>query len=227
MFCAQCSFRIPHMAHNNLSSERAAYTLCREQAARPRCRQQVLPGWYKTTELTNSIKAEIFLRILISSKFRFEILSEIKQEHTNRTRNELRGPFAKFLDSPYYSEFELCGGAVTVFFRRILLGKRCTFYNALPTSRKRAADRWSLGNFLPRSSLFIVGKVQKSHGARSGLYGGCSNGVPSIHVFQAEHRIQCRSRPMRFLGFSNHEKVAPRQDISKWSTVCSTFSRSG
>jgi hypothetical protein len=39
--------------------------------------------------------------------------------------------------------------------------------------------------------------------------------------------IQSRSRPMRFLGFSNHEKGAPRQEISKWSTVCSTFSRRG
>jgi hypothetical protein len=36
----------------------------------------------------------------------------------------------------------------------------------------------------------MVGKAQKSHGARSGLYGGCSNGVPPIHSFQAEHRIQ-------------------------------------
>jgi biotin synthase-related radical SAM superfamily protein len=32
---------------------------------------------------------------------------------------------------------------------------------------------------------------------------------------------------MRFLGFSYHEKGAPRQEISKCSTVCSTFSRSG
>jgi hypothetical protein len=32
---------------------------------------------------------------------------------------------------------------------------------------------------------------------------------------------------MRFLGLSSHEKGAPRQKISKWSTVCSTFSRSG
>jgi hypothetical protein len=87
----------------------------------------------------------------------------------------------------------------------------------------------------------MVGKAQKSHGARSGLYGGCSNGVPPIHFFQAEHRIQfrsrpmhtkfrletlteeitgtsaiqSRSRPMRFLGFSNHEKGAPMQEISK------------
>jgi hypothetical protein len=29
----------------------------------------------------------------------------------------------------------------------------------------------------------------------NGLYSGCSNGVPPIHIFQAEHRIQFRSRP--------------------------------
>jgi hypothetical protein len=27
---------------------------------------------------------------------------------------EIRGPFEKFVDSPYYSESELCGGAVAV-----------------------------------------------------------------------------------------------------------------
>jgi hypothetical protein len=36
--------------------------------------------------------------------------------------------------------------------------------------------------------------------------------------------IQCRSCPMRFLSFSNHENGAPRQEISKWSMLCSTFS---
>jgi hypothetical protein len=112
-------------------------------------------------------------------------------------------------------------------FRSTSLAKRCTSYNAPPTSRKRAADRWSLRNFLPWSSLFMVRKAQKSHGARSRLYGGCSNGVQPIHFFQAEHRIQFRSCPIRFLGFSNHEKGAPRQEISKWLTVCSTFSRTG
>jgi hypothetical protein len=55
----------------------------------------------------------------------------------------------------------------------------------------------------------MVGKAQKSHGARSGLYGRCSNGVPPIHVFQVEHRIQLKSHRKRFLGFSNHEKGAP------------------
>jgi hypothetical protein len=74
---------------------------------------------------------------------------------------------------------------------------------------------------------FVVGKGQKSHGARFGLYGWCSNEVPPTHFYQAKHRIQFRSLPMRFLGFSNHEKGTPMQEISKWSTVCSTFSRSG
>jgi hypothetical protein len=140
---------------------------------------------------------------------------------------DVRGPFEKFVDSPYYFESELCGGAVTVSFWSNSLGKRCTSYNAPPTSQKRAADRWLPRNFLPWSSLFMFGKAQKSHGVRSGLYGGCSNGVPPIHFFQAEHRNQFIFRYMRFLSFSNHEKGAPRHEISKWWTVCSTFSRNG
>jgi hypothetical protein len=79
-------------------------------------------------------------------------------------------------------------------FRSTSLCKRCTSYNTLPTSRKRAADRWPLWNLLPRSSLFTVGNSQKSHGVRSGLYGGFSNGVKLTHFFQAEHRIQFKSR---------------------------------
>jgi hypothetical protein len=33
---------------------------------------------------------------------------------------QLRGPFEKFVDSPYYSESELCGGAVTTSFSKYL-----------------------------------------------------------------------------------------------------------
>jgi hypothetical protein len=48
----------------------------------------------------------------------------------------------------------------------------------------------------------MVGKVQKLHEARYGLCDRCSNGVPPIHSFQAEHIIQFISRAMRFiLGF--------------------------
>jgi hypothetical protein len=124
----------------------------------------------------------------------------------------IRGPFAKFVDSPYYSDSEFCGGTLTVSFSKYLPWKamhslqRSTHFSKMCCT----ADRWSLRNFLLRSSLFMVGKAQKSHGTRFGLYGGCSNGVPPTHFFPAEHRIQIRSRPMRFLGFSNHETWAQR-----------------
>jgi hypothetical protein len=112
-------------------------------------------------------------------------------------------------------------------FRSTSLGKRCTSYNAPPTFRKRAADRWSLRNFLPLSSLFIGGKAQKLHGARSEF-----NSVFGLEKVDRWNPIrtsatQSRSRLMRFLGFSNHENGASRQEISKWSTVCRTFSKSG
>jgi hypothetical protein len=112
-------------------------------------------------------------------------------------------------------------------FQSTSLGKRCTSYNAPPTSRKLAADRWSLRNFLPRSSLFMAGKAQKSHGARSRW--NSVFGLEKVDRWNPirTSAIQSRSRPMLFLGFSSHEKGAPRQEISKWSTVCSTFSRSG
>jgi hypothetical protein len=35
-------------------------------------------------------------------------------------KSVVRGPFEKFIDSPYYSELELCGGAVTVSFSKYL-----------------------------------------------------------------------------------------------------------
>jgi hypothetical protein len=112
-------------------------------------------------------------------------------------------------------------------FRSTSLGKRRTSYNASPTSRRRAVDRWSLRNFLPRSSLFMVRKAQKSYWARCELYGGYFNGAPPIHIFQAEHRIQFRSRPHDFRCFFNREKGAPRQEISKLWTICSKLSSSG
>jgi hypothetical protein len=116
-----------------------------------------------------------------------------------------------------------CGDGL--FSRSTSLDKRCTSYNAPPTSAKRVADRWSLRNVLPLSSIFMVGKAHKSHDVRSEL-----NSVFGLEKVDQRNPIRTsathsRSRLMRFLGFSNHEKEAPRQEISKWSTVCSTFSR--
>jgi hypothetical protein len=148
------------------------------------------------------------------------------------------------LNSPAYSKYEGCLKSswshhhITLsrnfvevrwrpLFRSTSLGKRCTSYNAPPSSRKHVADHWSLRNFLPRSSLFMVGKAHKLHGTRSELNSVFGWGKVDRWNTIRTSDIQSRSRPMRFLGFSNHEKGAPSQEISKWSTVCSTFSRSG
>jgi hypothetical protein len=116
-------------------------------------------------------------------------------------------------------------------FRSTSLGKRCTSYNAPPISRNRAPDRWSLRNFLPRSSLFIVRKAQKSHGARSELNSGF--GLEKVDRWNPirTSAIQSRSRPMRFLGFSNHEKGAPNFEVikglqhvfEKWVKRCKNY----
>jgi hypothetical protein len=50
----------------------------------------------------------------------------------------------------------------------------------------------------------MVTKAQKSHGARSGLYGGCSNGVSSISVGASIVTFQSRNAdaPLRLLRHS-------------------------
>jgi hypothetical protein len=63
-------------------------------------------------------------------------------------------------------------------------------------------------SYLGASFTWLDGKAQK-------LLGGCSDGVPPIHFFQAKHRIQSVSCPMQFLGFSNHEAGALRQELLK------------
>jgi hypothetical protein len=66
---------------------------------------------------------------------------------------------------------------------------------------------------------------------RSGLYGGCSEGVPPIHFFQAEHRIQFRSRSHAISGLfqprkgsseaRNFEVINGLQHVlEKWVELC-------
>jgi hypothetical protein len=42
----------------------------------------------------------------------------------------------------------------------------------------------------------MIRKAQKSHGARSGLYYGCSNGIPPIHFFPTMKR-ELRNKKVR------------------------------
>jgi hypothetical protein len=124
-----------------------------------------------------------------------------------------RGSLEKFVDSPITQSRNFVEVRWRSLFRSTSLGKHCTSYNALPTSRKRAADRLSFRNFLLRSSLFMNGKAQKSHGTRSELYGGCSNGVPPIHFSRPDTEFNSDLVLCDFLAFP----------IMKWSSEARNF----
>jgi hypothetical protein len=64
------------------------------------------------------------------------------------------------------------------------------------------------------------GKARKSHRARSGLYGGCSNGAPPISVSSSIATFQWRNAdaPLRVL---RHPKKG------SFETTVTPFSRSG
>jgi hypothetical protein len=114
--------------------------------------------------------------------------------------------------------------------RSTSLGKRCT-YNAPPTSRKRAADRWSLRNFLPRSALFMVGKAQKSHGERCGQYDVVSKSfrIESITNYTLT-TINTRSESTRSLMAAKitrltHKIAIQLHVVAESCTICSSRSR--
>jgi hypothetical protein len=116
----------------------------------------------------------------------------------------VRGLFAKFVDSPYYSDSELCGGAVTVsffFFPRYLpwqalhilqcsthFSKTC--YRPLITSKYLASELPFSWLEMPRNRM----------GRDLDCKADVLMGAAPIYISQAEHRIQFSSRPMRFLG---------------------------
>jgi hypothetical protein len=74
--------------------------------------------------------------------------------------------------------------------------------------------------FLHRSSLFMVGKAQTSHGARSGLYGGWSNGIPPISVSASIVTSQSRNADAALMLLRHPKKCSVR-------TTVTPFSRSG
>jgi hypothetical protein len=123
-----------------------------------------------TTVFSNLLTLQNTLQFsLIWRSFHFHLLGEASSsisvwgkrnanKHARAVWTHLITPSRNFVEVRWRS-----------LFRSTSLGKRCTSYNAPPTSRKRAADLWSLRNFLPRSSFFVVRKTQKSHVARSEL----------------------------------------------------------
>jgi hypothetical protein len=93
----------------------------------------------------------------------------------------------------YYYESELCRGAVTVSFLKYLRWQAMHFLQRSTHFSKTCCRPLITSKFLPLSSLYMVGKAKESHGARSGLYGGCSNGVPPISVSVSIATFQSRN----------------------------------
>jgi predicted ABC-type exoprotein transport system permease subunit len=74
------------------------------------------------------------------------------------------------LDSPYYSESELCGDVVTIFFffevHPLASNVLLTMLHLLLKNVLQIVDHFEISCL---SSLFMVGKAQKSHGVGSEL----------------------------------------------------------
>jgi hypothetical protein len=125
--------------------------------------------------------------------------------------DNIREPFEKFVDSTYYSESLLSGGAVTVSFSKYLPWQAMHFL-------QRSTHFWKTCCRPLITSIFLASELpfhgwkspEKSHRARSEL-----NSVFNLDKVDRWNpirtsAIQSRSRSMRFLGFSDHEKGAPR-----------------
>jgi hypothetical protein len=123
------------------------------------------------------------------------------------------------------------GGAVTVSFSNYLPCQAMHFLQRFTHFSETCCRPLITSKFLASEVHFRGWKAQKSHRARSRLYGGCSNGVSPIHFFQGEHRIQFRSRPHAISGLfqpwkgsleaRNSQVINGLQHVSeKWVERC-------
>jgi hypothetical protein len=114
-----------------------------------------------------------------------------------------------------------CGDSLFFEVPPLASGALLTTLHPLLENMPQTVDHFEISCL--RAPFWMVAKAHKSHGARSELNSVFRLGKVDRWNPIRTSAIQSRSRPMRFLGFSNHEKGAPRQEISKWSTVSGTF----
>jgi hypothetical protein len=112
---------------------------------------------------------------------RENLSSRIYERHLKSSWTHLVAPSQKFVEVRWRSLFEVPPLASDTLLTKF----HPLFENVLQTVGGKLQQK-------PRIPLFMVGKAQKSQGARSGLYGGCSNRIPPIQFFQAKHTIQSR-----------------------------------
>jgi hypothetical protein len=133
--------------------------------------------------------------------------------HCKKCYSYLRGPFVKFVDS-LLRVGTLWRWGDSLFFEVPLLAS-----DALHTTLHPLLENVLQAILTSELPFFVVGKAQKSHGARYGLYGGCSNGLPPIWVSASIATFHsCNAdAPLIF----RHSKK------SSFKTTVTPFSRSG
>jgi hypothetical protein len=136
----------------------------------------------------------------------------------------VRGPFAKFVNSPYWSDSELCGGAVTVPFSKYLPWQAMHFLQRSTHFSKTCCRQLITSKFLASEIGAPFSWLEKPRNLMGRDLDCMADVLMGIHQSTfSKPNPEFRSCPMRFLDFPNHEKGAPRQEISKLSTICSMF----
>jgi hypothetical protein len=134
---------------------------------------------------------------------------------TKPTALNLQGTCANFMDWPYYSKSELCGDVVTVSFLKYLPWQAMHFLHRSTHFSKMCCRMLITSKFLAleltfhrwKSPEIAKGKIWIEFCVQLGK-------VDQWNPIRAS-AIQPTSHPMWFLGFSNHEKGALKQEISK------------
>jgi hypothetical protein len=146
--------------------------------------------------------------------------------HTH-THTHTQGPFAKFVDSPYFSESKLSGGAVTVSFSKYLTWQAIHFLQRSTHFSKTCCRPLIASKFLASELPFYGWKSPEVAWGEIWIEFCVRLGKVDQWSPIRTSAVQFRSRPMRFLGFSTMKRKLRGKKFRKWSTVCTTFLRSG
>jgi hypothetical protein len=122
------------------------------------------------------------------------------------------------MDSSSYSKSEICEGAVTVFLEVPPLESYAllTMLHPLLENILQTIDHFKISCL--GAPFSWLGKPRNRMGQDLDHMADVLMGFHQS-IFFKSNRVQFRSHPMQFLGFSNHEKGAPRQEIQsdQWS----------
>jgi hypothetical protein len=186
-------------------------------------------SYYNVTYLYSVIQQRSWRGTLFSKiKYQYKLTREAFDVEVFTFRvGYLRGPFAKFVDSPSYSESNLCGVGVTVSFSKYHPWQAMHFLQRSTHFSKTCCRPLIISKFLTLELPFHGWKSPEI--AWSEIWTEFCIRLEIVDRWNPirTSAIQSSSHPLRFLGFSNHEKGAPRQEISKWSTVPAHFREVG